>query len=332
LGAITRQGLDPRRFMLCTDDSHAQTLADEGHMDRVLRHAIAEGLAPMTAIQMVTINTAEHFGLSAEIGMIAPGRWADMLLVDDLADFRAQLVLAKGNVVAEGGSLTAASPPVRYPTWATKSVHLARPLRAVDFTLRNTTNTAHPIAHVIGVSQNTLPTRHLRTTISSSDGIVHADLGADIAKVALVQRHRGMAGITHGLVQGFGFTERCAVASTVAHDCHHMLVVGTDDACMAQAGNALRSMGGGQVVVKDGKVIGSVELRIAGLMSTERVEVVARKARTILDGMAACGSPVANGIIQLSFLALSVIPELRISDRGLVDVTQMKVIPLLEEA
>jgi len=332
VGAITAQGLDPRRFMLCTDDSHAHTLAEQGHMDRVLRHAMAEGLPAMTAIQMATINTAEHFGLSKDLGMIAPGRWADLQLVSDLEAFEVELVVAKGQVLAENGKLIVSPPAFRYPAWARKSVHLEHPSTAADFVLRNTTNTARPVAHVIGVSENKLPTRHLQLKVASADGVVPADMQADIAKVALVQRHKGMSGTTLGLVHGFGFTERCAVASTVAHDCHQLIVVGTDDACMAEAVNTLRRAGGGQVVVKDGRIIGCVELEIAGLMSTEPVEVVARKAQSILEGMAACGSPMANANIQLSFLALTVIPELRVSDRGLVDVASMKLIPLLEEA
>jgi adenine deaminase len=332
VGAITRQGLDSRRFMLCTDDSHAHTLADEGHMDRVLRHAMAEGLPTMTAIQMATINTAEHFGLSQHIGMIAPGRWADLLLVTDLRAFEVELVLAKGKVAAEQGKLIISPPEYHYPAWATRSVHLERPSKAQDFVLHNPTNASRPVAHVIGVSENTLPTSHLRLKVDSADGIVTADMQADIAKVALVQRHKGMRGTTLGLVHGFGLSERCAIASTVAHDCHQLLVLGTDDACMATAVNTLRRTGGGQVVVKDGQVIGLVELEIAGLMSREPVEVVARKAQGVLEGIAACGSPLRNANIQLSFLALTVIPQLRLSDRGVIDVEHMKLIPLLEEA
>jgi adenine deaminase len=263
--------------------------------------------------------------------MIAAGRWADVLLVDDLQKFQVELVVAKGQVVAQTGKLTVSLPAHPYPAWARKSVHLARPQKAQDFVLRNTTNTAHPIAHVIGVIENKMPTQHLRMKVTSADGVVSADPIADIAKVALVQRHKGMSGTTLGLVHGFGLKARCAVASTVAHDCHQLLVVGTDDVCMAQAVNALRSTGGGQVVVKDGQVIAQVELEIAGLMSTEPVEVVARKAQSVLGGIAACGSAMTNANIQLSFLALTVIPQLRISDRGLVDVAQMRLIPLLEE-
>ncbi|MCX7608609.1 MAG: amidohydrolase family protein, partial [Anaerolineales bacterium] len=131
--AITRLGLDPRHFILCTDDCHAETLVGEGHMDRVLRHAIAQGLPPMTAIQMCTLNTAEHFGVAREMGMIAPGRWADILVVDNLNDFRADLVIAKGQIIAEKGKLLIELPEVDYPDWVIHSVNLPRPLSADDF-------------------------------------------------------------------------------------------------------------------------------------------------------------------------------------------------------
>jgi len=146
----------------------------------------------------------------------------------------------------------------------------------------------------------------------------------------LVKRHKGMSGVTVGLMSGLGFTEKCAIASTVAHDSHHMIIVGTDEESMAVAGNSLARSGGGQVVVKNGKVIGQVELKIAGLMSTEKADVVAKKAETILAGFRACGCTLNNPNMQLSLLALVVIPELRISDMGLVDVTQFKFIPVLE--
>ncbi len=141
VGAITELGLDSRRFMLVTDDSHAQTLSEDGHMDRVLRHAIEQGLPPMTAIQMMTINTAEHFGLSREMGMIAPGRWADVVLVKDLNDFKADMVIAKGQVIAENGKWKVSLPKFSYPAWATNSVHLKKPLKAEDFKLLVTRHT-----------------------------------------------------------------------------------------------------------------------------------------------------------------------------------------------
>ena len=330
--AITEKKLDSRRFLLCTDDSHAETLTTEGHMDRVLRHAISEGLNPMTAIQMMTINTAEHFGLTKEMGMIAPGRWADILLVEDLMNFSADLVIAKGQVIAEKGEWQVKLPVVKYPKWVTNSVHLKRKLIATDFVLR--TRAAHGSeveAHVIGVIENQAPTRHLKMKVKAENGEVKADIKQDLAKIALVERHRATGKVTVGLVSGFEFTRNCAIGSTVAHDSHHMIVVGNDDESMAIAANELAKCGGGQIVVMDGKVIGQVEFPIAGLMSNERADVVAKKAATVLEGFKMCGSELNNPNMQLSLMALVVIPELRISDKGLVDVTQFDFIPVLED-
>lgn len=330
--AITEKKLDSRRFLLVTDDSHAETLTQDGHMDRVLRHAISEGLNPMTAIQMMTINTAEHFGLTREMGMIAPGRWADVLLVDDLMNFKADLVIARGQVIAEAGEWQVKLPVVKHPKWATNSVHMKRKLTAEDFALRTRAADGSEIeAHVIGVIENQAPTRHLRMKVKAENGEVKPDIKRDLAKIALVERHRATGQVTVGLVSGFEFTRKCAIASTVAHDSHHMIVVGTDEESMAVAANELGKCGGGQVVVIDGNVAGLVELQIAGLMSNERADIVAKKAATVLDGFKLCGSELNNPNMQLSLMALVVIPELRISDKGLVDVTQFDFIPVLED-
>ena len=334
--AITEKKLDPRHFILVTDDSHAGTLTHDGHMDRVLRHAIQQGLEPVTAIQMMTINTAEHFGVAREMGMIAPGRWADVVLVEDLNNFNADLVIAKGKVIAEKGLLKVNLPKTAYPAWVKNSVKLKRKLKAEDFKLRSPLPAeeggpnGRVRANVIGVIENHAGTRHLTLDLRPDNGEIKADMSRDLAKIALVERHKGTGGIKIGLVSGFGFTEKCAIASTVAHDSHHMIVVGTDDASMAVAGNSLARSGGGQVVVKDGKVIGQVELKIAGLMSTERADVVARKADSIIQGFRACGCTLNSPNMQLSLLSLVVIPELRISDKGLVDVTKFHFIPVVE--
>lgn len=330
--AITEKKLDSRHFLLVTDDSHAATLTEEGHMDRVLRHAVSEGLNPMTAIQMMTINTAEHFGLGKEMGMIAPGRWADIVLVEDLMNFKADMVIAKGQVIAENGEWQVKLPVTKYPKTVTNSVHLKRKLTAEDFVLR--TRAAHGTeveTHVIGVIENQAPTRHLKMKVKAVDGEIKADLRNDLAKIALVERHRGTGKVVVGLTSGFGFTRKCAIGSTVAHDSHHMIVVGTDDESMAIAANELAKCGGGQIVVLDGKVIGRVEFPIAGLMSNERADIVAKKAASVLDGFKMCGSELNNPNMQLSLLGLVVIPELRISDKGLVDVTRFDFVPVLED-
>jgi adenine deaminase len=333
--AVTEKGLDPRYFLLCTDDSHSATLIQEGHMDRVVRHAIAQGVPPVIAVQMATINTAEHFGLSREIGMIAPGRFANIVLTRDLENFQAELVIANGQVVSEDGKLLIDLPEVRYPDWALQSVKIKRPLKAEDFRLNASSNgtqrTASTVtANVIGVIENQAPTRHLRFPVEITAGEVTADLGRDLAKVALVERHQATGQVQVGLVHGFGFTELCAVATTVAHDSHHMLVVGTDEESMAAAANYLAGIGGGQVVVRQGKVIGEVNLPIAGLISNERADQVALKAETILAGFKACGCGLNNPNMQLSLLGLVAIPDLRISDKGLVNVSNFEILPVLE--
>ena len=328
--AVTELGLDPRHFLLCTDDCHAATLAHEGHMDRVVRHAIAEGLAPMLALQMATINTADHFGVSREMGQIAPGRWADIVLVDDLKNFHAQTVIAKGNIVARDEKLLVQIPAYPYPAWATNSVHLPNPLSARDFRIPIDAQKSNFTAHVIGVIENQAPTRHLTFEMQAQGREIHLDISRDIAKIALVERHRATGGITTALVSGFGLTEVCAIASTVAHDCHHMIVIGTSEADMAIAANRLAHTGGGQVVVRDGAIIGEVQLPIAGLISDQPVQLVAQNAATVLAGFKACGCQLNSPNMQMALLALVVIPELRISDKGLVDVTRFEFIPVIE--
>jgi adenine deaminase len=326
--AITKLGLDSHRFILCTDDSHAGTLMSDGHMDRVVRHAIAEGLPPMLALQLVTINTAEHFGVDRQVGMLAPGRWADILLVDDLKDFRVELVLARGKVAAEHGRLLIDLSKVEYPTWVTQSVHLKQALTADDFRILTTLKAERVKCNVIGIIENQALTKHLQATLPIKEGEIQLTPG--LAKVALIERHHKTGIVQLGLVNGFGFTEGCAIASTIAHDCHHMLVVGTDERDMAIAANKLAEIGGGQVVVKKGEIIGLVELVIGGLMSTEKAEMVAHKADTILEGFRNCGSTLNSPNMTMSLLALVVIPEMRISDKGLVDVTRFTFRPVIE--
>ena len=348
--AITERQLDPRHFILCSDDCHASTLVEEGAMDRVLRHAIQQGLAPMIALQMASLNTAEHFGVSQEVGMIAPGRSADILLVDDLNDFHARLVIVRGSIAVENGTWLIDLPKVEYPDWATHSVHLKRPLRAEDFRIPVPSPPfwglplppLYPYGHkperegqkvrvnVIEIIENQAPNRHLRLETPVNDGEIHTDTTCDLAKAAVVDRHHKNGMVQMGLVSGFGFVSPCAIASTVAHDCHQMIIIGTDETNMALAANTLAEVAGGQVVVKDGQVIGLVELAIGGLMSTEAAGQVADKTNTILQGFRACGCNLNNPNMQLSLLALVVIPELRLTDKGLVDSTKFTFIPVIE--
>jgi adenine deaminase len=332
VGAITKLGLDSRHFLLCTDDSHAETLLSEGHMDRVVSYTIKQGVEPMVAVQMATINTAEHFGLAREIGSIAPGRWADILLVDNLKEFRVELVIAKGKVASENGVLQLDLPAMNYPDWAMHSIHLKRAITAEDLKLRVTGQATKVKANVIGIVENQAPNKHLTFDMQPQNGEIKADPKRDLAKVAVIERHHATGNIEVGLVTGFRFGEHCAIASTVAHDCHNVIVVGTNEEDMSMAVNKLVEIGGGQVVVKKGKIIGMIELPLGGLMSTERADVVAKKAAAILEGFYQIGCELNNPNMTMSLLALPVIPELRLTDKGLVDVTNFRFIPIIEGA
>jgi len=326
--AITEQGLDSRNFILCTDDSHSGTLVHDGHMNRVVRHAIAQGLKPITAIQMATLNTAQHFGVEKDVGSITPGRYADIVISSDLVTLPIELVLANGEIVAENGRLTADLPAYSYPDFAKGTVRLGKELTAELFNIHAPAGKKTAKVRTIGVVENQAPTRAETRVLPVENGLVQLDTRLDVAQIALVERHQATGGVVNGFVTGFGFTSRCAIATTVAHDSHHMIVVGTSKTNMALAANRLGEVGGGVVVFKDDKEIALVELPIAGLMSDERAEIVAAKAARMVAAMAECGCTLNNAYMQLSLLALVVIPELRISDLGLVDVTKFEVVPL----
>ncbi|MBZ7925128.1 adenine deaminase [Ensifer adhaerens] len=318
--AVTESGLDPRNFLLCTDDSHSGTLVHDGHMNRVVRHAIAQGLKPVTAIQMATLNTAQHFGLEREIGSIAPGRRADLIITSDLAALPIEMVFARGELMAESGALVRDIPAYVYPESACNTVHLGRVLAAADFDIASNARATRARVNVIGVVENQAPTRALQAEVAIENGLVQMDRTNDICQIALVERHRGTGDVVNAFVSGFGYDSDCAMASTVAHDSHHMIVVGTNKADMAKAANRLHEVGGGIVVIKEGRELALVELPVAGLMSDQRAEIVAEKAAAIVEAMRACGCRLNNAYMQHSLLALVVIPELRISDKGLIDV------------
>ncbi|RLP23518.1 adenine deaminase [Mesorhizobium sp. YM1C-6-2] len=326
--AVTEQGIDPRNFVLCTDDSHSGTLVNEGHMDRVLRYAMAQGLKPVTAIQMATLNTAQHFGLEREIGSIAPGRLADFLVVSDLAQLKIDQVYARGVLAAEAGKLVIDIPPYDYPESARNTVHVGRTIEARDFDIKAPAGANEVRARVIGVIENQAPTKALEADLPVEEGLVAMDRANDVCQIAVVERHKGTGKVVNALVSGFGYSRDCALASTVAHDSHHMIVVGTNKEDMALAANRLAEVGGGVVLFSEGKELALVEMPIAGLMSDERAEIVAAKAEKLTEAMRACGCTLNNAYMQHSLLALVVIPELRISDVGLVDVRTFEKVEL----
>jgi adenine deaminase len=209
-------------------------------------------------------------------------------------------------------------------------VHLGKQLSAPDFAIPAPEGAATVKAKVIGIVENQAPTKALSAVLQVRDGLVQPETETDIAQVALVERHRGTGSVANGFVSGFGYQGDMAMASTVAHDSHQMIVVGTCRENMALAANRLGEVSGGMVIFKDGQEIALVELPIAGLMSDEPAKEVAIKAQGIVDGMRACGCTLNNANIQHSFLALVVIPELRLSDLGLVDVVKFELTDLLE--
>ena len=328
--AVTEHGLDPRYFILCTDDSHSGTLIHDGHMNRVVRHAIAQGLKPMHAIQMATINTAEHFGLERELGSITPGRRADLIISPDLVQLPIEQVIAQGQVLAGHGKLEVDIPAASYPSSSMNTIHMGRALSAEDFLIRADSPSSQQVtARVIGVIENQAPTRALERTLAVHDGVVQMDAEQDVCQIALVERHRATGDVVNAFVSGFGYNTPCAMASSVAHDSHHMIVVGTSHEDMALAANRLEKVGGGVTLFAEGEQLAMVELPIAGLMSTERAELVADKAQQLVNAMRDCGCTLNNAYMQHSLLALVVIPELRISDTGLIDVTTFSSTPLI---
>ena len=327
--AVTEKGLDPRNFILCTDDCHSGTLVNDGHMNRVVRHAIACGCDPLIALQMATINTATHFGLERELGSIAPGRRADMILTSDLKTLPIEHVIARGQTVAIDGKITVKCPHYAWPDSARHTVHMGKILGASDFEIKAPDGKNTVTAKVIGVVENQAPTEALLADLPVSNGIVEGENG--VCQIALVERHRATGDVVNGFVSGFGYTGQMAIASTVAHDSHHMIVVGTSRDDMALAANRLGEVGGGVTVWKDGRELSLVKLPIAGLMSDSPAAEVAAKADEMVAAMAACGCTLNNAYMQHSLLALVVIPALRISDLGLVDVTKFEITDLFED-
>ncbi|MDB2537061.1 adenine deaminase [Amylibacter sp.] len=327
--AITERGIDPRNFILCTDDCMAETLVNDGHMNRVVRHAIDCGCDPLIALQMATINTATHFGLERELGSIAPGRRADMIITSDLKTLPIEHVIARGKTVAKNGKITVDCPHYDWPDSARQTVHLGKPLEEKDFDILAPKGKNTVMTRVIGVVENQAPTKALNFELPVIEGCVKAS--GDVCQIALVERHRATGHVSNGFVSGFGYTGNMAIASTVAHDSHHMIVVGTSHADMALAANRLGEVGGGVTVFKDRQELALVELPIGGLMSDQPAAEVAARAAKMIEAMVACGCNLNNAYMQHSLLALVVIPELRISDLGLVDVTKFELTSVLED-
>ena len=304
----------PHRLAFCTDDREPQHIASEGHIDSMVRAAVAEGVAPEDALVMASHNPARWHGLD-HLGAIAPGYQADLLVLPDLESFRPEVVLKAGRPPRP-----TERPPV--PPWVTKTVRV-RPLTSADLRLPHTGGPAR----VIGVVPGQIVTEALVETPVVADGCAVADPDRDLAKIAVVERHLGTGRLGLGLVRGFGL-KRGALASTVAHDAHNVVCVGVDDGDMALAVQRLAALGGGMVVVAGRGVQAELPLAVAGLLSDAPLEVVLEQSGALATAAHELGCELEAPFHALGFLALSVIPELKITDRGLVDVGRFAIVPL----
>ncbi|WP_027091213.1 adenine deaminase [Cohnella thermotolerans] len=331
--AHTEFGLDPRRMMLVTDDRSSESIRDEGHMNFVVRDAIAQGVKPITAFQMATINTAERFGVARDVGSLTPGSFADIILLDgNLADVNVVLTIAAGVVVAENGRMCVELPKYEYPEKVLNSVRLQPNVKPEDFAIRAPIVAGEATVRVIQVVENHVETPELKLRLPVADSLLTVGADSGLCKIAVLERHKETGNRSVGLVANVGFVKPAAIAMTVAHDSHNVLVIGNSDALMAEAANEIiRLQGGAAVVTEDGTT--SFPLRIAGLMSAEPFEVAAEQSAAISRALADAGCTLNYAFMTLSLLALVVIPTLRLSDKGLVRISEegIRLVPLFCE-
>ena len=304
----------PHRLAFCTDDREPEHIVEEGHVNSIVRDAVAFGVSPEDALVMATLNPAAWHGLD-HLGALAPGYQADLLLLPDLEQFVPDLVLKAGRPPAE-----IPSPVV--PDWVKRSVRVA-PVGSNDFHVPWPGGNAR----VIGLVPNQIITESLVDELTVENGFAVADPERDLAKLAVVERHHGTGRIGLGFVRGFGL-RRGAFASTVAHDAHNIVVVGVDDGDIARAVQRLGELGGGMVVVESRGVRAELPLPVAGLLSEAPAADVAEGSRACVAALAELGCTVEAPFQALAFLALSVIPSLKLTDQGLVDVDQFRLVPL----
>ena len=320
---LTSGAVDPRHVLFITDDVAPDFLLEHGHLDNAVRVAIEHGVDPVLAIQAATIAPAEYLGLRHDIGSIAPGRFADILFVADLSDFRPHRVLADGTDIGPGPAGGAGPAPSAgpgrdgYPPAARQSVRIPAGLSEADLRIP----AAGPRARIraIGMVDRVVPTEHLIVEVPVRGGQVTADPAAGLAKIALVNRHgAGGKQVALGFVAGLGLTMG-AVAQSTARDTHHLLLAGMNDMDMIAAGRAVAADGGGIAVVCDGQVLARLPLPIAGLLSEGSVEEAAAGLRAVVCALGELGCAIEQPTTMLAMLAVSAIPELRIGNRGLID-------------
>jgi adenine deaminase len=304
----------PARIAFCTDDREPEHIVDEGHLNGMVRQAVAAGVPPEDALVAATLSPALWHGLR-HLGALAPGYQADLLLLPDLERFEPELVLKAGAEVVE-------LPRPDVPDWVRNTVRL-QPVASNDFVVRVDGGRGR----VIGVVPGQIVTEALVEELTVEDGVAVADPGRDLAKIAVVERHLATGRMAVGFVRGFGLA-RGALASTVAHDAHNVVVVGVDDHDMARAVRRLSELGGGVVVVDDNRLRAELPLPVAGLLSDAPCDEVVAASRACVAAAHELGCTLESPFQTLAFLALSVIPSLKITDRGLVDVDRFELVPL----
>ena len=307
------------QLMWCTDDRHPQHICDQGHIDFMIRTAIASSIDPVTAIRIGTLNPARYFGLR-QLGAIAPGMQADMVVFSNPGQFKAEQVYVGGRLVAENGRMTLGREAQEILD--NPSTMNVKP-GSIDFGIPAQTENIRVMTLVPGQ----IVTGQTVAAASIENGFAVSDPARDILKLAVVERHKGTGNVGKGFVSGFGL-KKGALASSVAHDSHNIIVAGVTDDDMIAAVRGVIEMNGGLAVVSDGRTLARLALPIAGLMSTEPIESVRNQMDDLIRAALALGARIPDPFMTLSFLALPVIPELKLTDKGLFDVMQFKHTPL----
>ncbi len=327
--AVTENEVDSRFFNLVSDDCHPHTLLNHGHLDYIASRAIAEKLDPVRAIQMVTINCAMCYNKSADIGSVAPSKFADMVVISDLDKVTVDEVFYNGVHVASKGKMLVELNRTEYPDWAKNTVHLPKALTLDDMRIDAPENySASSIkTRVMQIFEANVMTKHLIEELPVQEGSVRADVTQDIAKMLVFDRHTKSGTRGAGFVKGLQI-KRGAVASTVAHDAHNLMVVGVNDEDMLLAAQTLADCGGGMVAVLDKKVIALNPLEIAGLMSEDSVHVVAERVAKLDEAWKTLGCDLQSPFMTMALLPLACLPELRLTNCGLVDTLEFKFVEL----
>lgn len=323
--SITARQVDSRFAILISDDTHPHTLLSQGHLDHLVRRAVEEGIDPITAIQMVTLNCAQCFQMDHDFGSVTPGKCADLVLLNNLQDLTVTKVWIDGELTAENGALVKEFAPYTYPEWATHSMHVGESITKETFTIPASSDQV--TVRAIEVIPAKVGSFERHVTLTAREGKLESDPSQDVLKTVVFERHHKTGTKGFGFVKGFGIT--CgAMASTVAHDAHNLLVIGTNDEDMALAANTLIACGGGMAAVQNGKVLGMVPLPIAGLMNDKSAEEMSRLVEDLEESWKQIGCSMPSPFMTMALIPLACLPELRLTNRGLVDCTTFQFVPL----